>query len=305
MSERIWIDTDPSVRPGGFEVDDGYALLQAFRAPQLQLVGISASYGNAPLATTLEIARFMVDQFLPVPCPVVAGAAGPAQLGEPSAASRALALALEEAPLTFVALGPLTTLATTLLQEPHLIPQLRQVVAVAGRRPGQRLTESDHSRPHRDFNFEQDPRAFEVLLENPVALVLTPWEASRQLWIGPSDLQRLAEGPPDCRWLVGASLDWLRVWKARFGVEGFHPFDTLAVGYLMWPELYAWQDVHVRIGQGADDTWDSPNPPEKPYLWTEATGLGRPARYCHQVGPDFKARLLELLMSSPMLRRSK
>ena len=37
----VWIDTDPSVEPGGHEVDDGFALIQAFHSAELIIRGIS------------------------------------------------------------------------------------------------------------------------------------------------------------------------------------------------------------------------------------------------------------------------
>ncbi len=51
----VWIDTDPSVAPGGHEVDDGIALLQAFASPELDIRGISVVFGNADLATASRI----------------------------------------------------------------------------------------------------------------------------------------------------------------------------------------------------------------------------------------------------------
>ena len=45
----VWIDTDPSIRPGGYEVDDGFALIQAFHSPELSIRGVSLVFGNEPL----------------------------------------------------------------------------------------------------------------------------------------------------------------------------------------------------------------------------------------------------------------
>jgi inosine-uridine nucleoside N-ribohydrolase len=49
-AKPVWIDTDPSVQQEGVhEVDDGFALVQAFRSPELQIRGVSVVFGNAPL----------------------------------------------------------------------------------------------------------------------------------------------------------------------------------------------------------------------------------------------------------------
>ena len=48
-STPVWIDTDPSVARGGHEVDDGFALVQAFHSSALTVRGVSVVFGNAPL----------------------------------------------------------------------------------------------------------------------------------------------------------------------------------------------------------------------------------------------------------------
>lgn len=93
---RVWIDTDPSVRPGGHEVDDGIALVQAFHSPELDILGVSAVFGNAELATAFPIAQEIVAQFGPDGLVVQSGADGAARLGEETDATRAMAAALSE-----------------------------------------------------------------------------------------------------------------------------------------------------------------------------------------------------------------
>lgn len=295
--ERVWIDTDPSVRPGGHEVDDGFALLQAFRSPQLQLCGLSASYGNAALSVTLEIASQVTQRFGPRGLKVFAGAESAAQLGTSTLATRALVKALQKEALTILALGPATTVASVILRHPELTPRIRQVVAVAGRRPGQSLTESSHGPPHRDFNFELDPEAFGVLLDSGVPLSLVPWEVSSSIWIDRTDLERLAQGPACCQWLARASYDWLELWRKRYRVNGFHPFDSLAVGYLTHPELFGWDEIPAQIRLQRNDRPVLGEPSIKPFLVVSPEFTGKPkVRYCHAVQASFKSQLLNTLI---------
>src|SRR5450759_180792 len=42
----VWIDTDPSVAVGGHEVDDGFALIQAFHSKEIAIRGISVVFGS-------------------------------------------------------------------------------------------------------------------------------------------------------------------------------------------------------------------------------------------------------------------
>ena len=83
---------------------------------------MSTTYGNAPLAATTRIARELVRQFgaaARVKSDMVfAGANSAADLGRRSEASEALAKTLESDSVTYIALGPLTNLATFLQLHP-------------------------------------------------------------------------------------------------------------------------------------------------------------------------------------------
>jgi pyrimidine-specific ribonucleoside hydrolase len=166
-----------------------------------------------------------------------ADAGGTSAHAVPSPASRALAEELRRTRLTVIALGPLTNLAAVLVREPALARRLRGVVAVAGTRPGERrLKPSDRSWLHlHDLNFLADPDAFERVLAERVALALLGFETARSVSIGPDQLHRLAGGSATGTWLAATSAGWLAFWRGPLGAPGFHPFDTLAVGYVIDP----------------------------------------------------------------------
>ena len=180
----VWIDTDPSVALGGHEVDDCLALIQAFHSSELLVRGVSVVFGNASLKEAMPIAEEIIERFGPKDLPIYPGAASADQIGTETPASRALASALRKEALTILALGPMTNIATVLQQHPELEAQMIRIVAVAGRRPNQHFTTGAHGiKPFRDFNFELDPKAFQVLLASKIPLTLAPWELSSQVWI--------------------------------------------------------------------------------------------------------------------------
>ena len=266
----VWIDADPSIRPGGYEVDDGFALIQALRSPELDVQGVSLVYGNASLDVEIPIGQEIVERFGPPGLGVYPGAAGADERGLATDASEALAEALRQQPLRILVLGPATNVATVLTRHAELGSQITELIAVAGRRPGQRfITEGVTEAPHRDFNFEHDAEAFQVILDAGGPLTLTPWEISSQVWLRSRDVDRLEQGPPHAQWLVQATRDWLKQWHDRYGVDGFNPYDTLAVGYLTSPDLIACEMLPITILELADDqalAAGKTDVPSKPYL---------------------------------------
>jgi len=300
---RVWIDTDPAIGEPERDVDDGFAFLQAFRSPELDIRGVSVVFGNAPFDQALPIARRLVEQWGPEGLRVVGGASSAADRGKMSEASFALAEALREAPLTILALGPATNVATVLQNHPELASRIVRIVAVAGRRPGQRFTTGTvNVRGHRDFNFELDPESFRVVIASKAPLVLTPFEISSRVWIESRDIERLALGSPAARSLAGPSRSWLALWSRLFGVRGFNPFDTLAVGYVTSSAGFRCEQLPIDIQTLPDDVTEpgmqGTTAPEKPYLLVSASFKSTPGRalYCSKAPPNFKRDLLDRLL---------
>jgi inosine-uridine nucleoside N-ribohydrolase len=284
----VWIDTDPSIAPGGHEVDDGFALIQAFHSKELVIRGVSVVFGNAPLQTALPISRELL-RLLKARFEPYAGAAGASQLGEPTAASRAIARALGKEKLTILAIGPVTNVATVLKLQPELAGRIERIVVVAGRRPGQRFIVGTNPQPLRDFNFEMDVEAFQVLLDSKVPLVLAPWEISSKVWLTASDLDGLRGRSAALDWIYEPASDWLRLWRKNFGADGFNPFDTLAVEAVTSPGMLECERLPVQIQKL----------PDKPYLLlSRDIESGHSAEYCYEAKPEFKADLMRRLLGT-------
>jgi len=299
----VWIDTDPSVAPGGHEVDDGLALIQAFHSPELLVRGVSVAFGNAALKEAMPIAEQIIERIGPKDLPIYPGAARADQLGTETPASRALASALQKEALTILALGPVTNIATVLRQHPELESRIIRIVAVAGRRPEQHfMTGATGSKPFKDLNFELDPKAFQVLLDSMIPITLAPWELSSQIWINASDLQQLMSHSSDLEWLYRAAVDWLNLWQERFGISGFNPFDTLAVGIVTSRRFMTCELLPVGIRILPSDTAEAASADTtKPYLLVSRNFEGpRFVEYCFQVKSEFKDDLLSRLGSISM-----
>ena len=308
-SVTVWIDADTAVGVPDRDVDDGVALLQAFHSPELRVAGVSIVFGNTDLGRAWPIGQSIVRRFGPAGLGVHRGAAGAGELGVETDASRALARALERERLTVLALGPVTNVATVLKNHPELGARIDRIVAVAGRRPGQRFTTGTrNTNGHRDFNFEEDPEAFRVLLSSAVPVTLAPFEISSKVWITADDLEALSRGSAGARWIAPAARDWLALWKRTFDVDGFNPFDTLAIARVTSPSLLSCDTLPARIETLPDDATEKrmqgTTVKEKPYLIVSSS-VPQPARlveYCHGVSSSFKSDLLARLNASRSAR---
>lgn len=249
----VWIDTDPSLGLPFHEADDAFALIQAFHSPELRIRGVSTSYGNASLAATTRIGRRLVERFggpagLDVHR-VFAGAASAADLGRETAATEALAAALRAEPLTYLALAPLTNLASVLQREPELAASLTRVVFVGGRTPGRRFRAGWNPYEFHDANFHKDTLAAAAVLgAADVPLTLASVELALEVPITSADLRRIGrEGDAAGRFLARAAWPWLVGWRMFTGLPGGVVFDCFAVLAVTHPHLLETEERFVGI----------------------------------------------------------
>ena len=290
IRRRVWIDTDPAVADGNGEVDDAFALVQALRSPELDVVGISAVFGNSKIDSCYAMAQEIVGHTGRTDVPVYRGCG---QKGDRQAndATEALCAALAQGPLTIIAIGPLTTIAAALCQPGAALANVEDIVFCGGRRIGLDFrVSSTQKKLFPDMNFECDPAAAEELLALGLPMTLAGWEVCSEMWLTPADLDRLRDEGDDCAaWLAASARKWLGGWQDNFGTPGFTPFDTLSVGWLLVPDLF----VHELWPTGFDHSG------EKPLFWADPGLDGPKARYLRSVDNDaFRADLMKRLLRS-------
>lgn len=277
MSNRVWIDTDAAC---GYtqrtDPDDCFALMLLIRSRNLKLVGISTVYGNATIditdRVTRELVAILATEGWDVPKVHLGSdrAGADAVLVAAAPAYAALQQALEDGPLTIIALGPLTNIAAALKDKPNLQRQVSRLVAVMGRRPGHLFHPSEgvsggmlfgHGPIFRDFNFDQDQNSAKHVLAMNLPLTLIPYDVARKVTLTGADLDGLNANGGASAWVALRARGWLQFWKQEVGKGGFYPFDLLAAAYSLQPSLFscaetkAWINPDARLwswGHGRD-----------------------------------------------------
>lgn len=264
IAHRLWIDTDAACGEGRTtDPDDCFAILLLARSPEIEIVGISTVFGNAPLDVTDRVTRTlatMLERESLGKIPVVRGS--PEPIGDqatiaPAPAHAAIRDALARDPLTVVSLGPLTNIAAALGPRPDLRENVTRLVAVMGRRRGHLFHPSEgqgggmllgHGPIFRDFNFDKDRAAAVSILNMHVAMSLIPYTAGREVTISGEDLSRLEAAGGAAHWVAERAHEWHAFWKEEVGRDGFYPFDLLDGAYVVERRLFDCAPVRAWIG---------------------------------------------------------
>lgn len=234
--QRIWLDADPACSPEHTttfaDPDDCKGILMLQRSGA-RLVGVSVAAGNHTVAVALASARSLgIVAYEPAN-------------GCDSALVRAFVVAATEAPLTVMAFGPLTNIATVLRCAPYLATNIREIIFVGGRRPGQEFVVRPGYRTLRDLNVEVDPAAVDTVLRSGIRLTLVPFEAGRAVPLPMGDARYDDSLPPH---VLARARDWARLTGLFWGTGGsVLPFDPVAVAHLLWPDTFTCESVVLTL----------------------------------------------------------
>ena len=261
MPTPIILDCDPGH-------DDAVALLLALASPELNVLAVTVTHGNVPLARTLHNA-LSVCELAGSDVPVVAGAdrpllrealharhvhgesgLGDVILPEPTRGAqpgRAADVLIESAlarpgELTLVATGPLTNVALALRLEPRLAESLREIVLMGGSAGDGNVT------PAAEFNFYADPHAARVVFESGARVTMFGLNATAQVPVTGARAEQLRAVDNPAATAAAAMLeDYLKRLTARgLGSDGaLH--DPCTVAYLLRPDLFGLRELFVQI----------------------------------------------------------
>jgi pyrimidine-specific ribonucleoside hydrolase len=250
----VWLDTDASIGSPFREVDDAFAILLALRCSNLRFAGVSTTYGNAPLRTTTAVTTDLIGRFGGGIHEVHPGARSPKDLGVATAATEALARALREnRSVVYVALGPLTNLATLQMLHPELAPRIHRVIFVGGQTENTSLRfGSRHPIRIHDANVFKDPAAVQRVLHSKIPMMLIPIESASQVTVDAADLEEIGRNSEAGHFLRKNSGVWLWFWTNIVGTEGGPLFDAAAVAAAADPTLLVLETRSAAVDSSGD-----------------------------------------------------
>jgi len=201
MVKKVMIDCDVGV-------DDAFALILAFRSPELEVMTVTGVNGNVPLDQVFENIQKVLSLIRPQHKPLIARGAhqplkgktiyahsvhGKSGLGEakierkegeewwkifPGPADELITKTVRQYPneMTLVAIGPLTNLALALQKDLEGMKRLKEVVIMGGA-----VRAKGNITPHAEFNIFSDPLAAKIVFESRLPITLVPLDVTHQV----------------------------------------------------------------------------------------------------------------------------
>ena len=251
--EKVIIDTDI-----GDDIDDAFAVALALRSPELQILGITTTFGDTETRAKL-LDRFLAEAGRPE-IPVAAGVPTPpkgtftqrryaennrfAKPAHPDAVTFLLdQIRRNPGQVTLLAIGPLMNVGAAIDKDPATFRKLKRVVIMGGsiKRGYGDLGFGPPQPPQPEWNILNDIPSAQKLFAEGVPLYVMPLDATQL---------KLDEVKRDFLFSQGTPLtDALALLYHQWGQETPTLFDPMTITFLVNPNLCPVQPMHIRVDE--------------------------------------------------------
>jgi len=260
----IVLDCDPGH-------DDAIALLLALASPELEVLGVTTTYGNQTLEKTTANALRVLELVGRSDVPVAVGASAPLErelavaahvhgesgldgptlppastgpVSEDAVAWLASTIGGAATPVTLVPTGPLTNVAQYL--EAHGTANVEQIVLMGGAIAEGNMT------PAAEFNIWADPEAAQIVFDAGLDVTMIGLEVTHRAVTGPEVQRRLRESGR-VGVVVAELVEFFTVYHRKtYGWDGAPIHDAVAVAHLLAPDLVETKLRNVEVERDSE-----------------------------------------------------
>ena len=265
MSELrpVWIDTDTGV-------DDAFALVSAFKLPNIEIVGISACAGNVELDKTFRNARnvtslcgredikiykgiekpLMVDLHPAYNVHGIDGLGGAIipESKAPAEEENAIDALYKKAKelggeLTIAAVGPLTNIAVMLFKYPDVVKYLKELVIMGGS-----IGVGGNTSITSEFNIFVDPHAAQAVFKSGMPITMFGLDVTMKTVLFREEIETLKDVDNDvARFCYSSSNAPMSLYRMVGLGDVMCLHDTCPLAYLSDPTLFSGKKAGVYV----------------------------------------------------------
>ena len=263
MIKKIIIDTDPGI-------DDAMAILFAHLSPQIEVLGITTTFGNVPVALATKNALILND-VAEVNIPVAEGVAVPlkspprshpdfvhgkdgfgnigwatsSQKAIDKTAAQYIVDAIREYPgeITMVGLGPLGNLAKALEMDPGIVQLVKDVVLMGGA-----YRVNGNVSPVAEANIICDPHAADIVFSAAWPVTMVGLDVTTQVLLQRKCIDRIRlSNKKQGEFIFQSAQFYFEFYHDHVGINGCYFHDGSTIAYVLQPELFEVELGRVRV----------------------------------------------------------
>lgn len=262
--EKVIIDTDPGI-------DDSVAIMMAFQAPSVQVLGLTTIFGNCTTLYATRNALSLCERAGHPEVPVAQGSAEPLKGGKPhvadfvhgsdglgnisipdptvkkveQSAAEFLVDKVSEFPgeVAVLALGPLTNVALAIKMDPSFASKVKRIVVLGGA-----FFSAGNATPSAEANIHSDPEAADIVFTSGADIYVVGLNITTQVSFTDEDLLELRNSKGKHAQFLADICKFYRDWHVKsYGVPAVFLHDPVSFAALVHPEYFTFKKGVVRV----------------------------------------------------------
>jgi purine nucleosidase len=245
---KVVFDCDNTMGIYECDVDDGLTLLYLLGRDDIDILGVSTTYGNNKLQQVYENTKNMFNELNINHIPLLKGALSTEN--RHSDAADFLVEMVNKYPntITVLATGSLTNLLGAYNLDNNFFNKVKEIVLMGGiTKP---LIINNKHLP--ELNFSCDPEASHKIFNSGCKITILNAHICLQAFFGKNEYERLTQNDlPIYKYINAKTYKWFEFIMNEFGIDGFYNWDIVASVYITNPELF--EDNFIDIHSKVDD----------------------------------------------------
>lgn len=247
--KNVIFDCDNTYGVDNCDVDDGLTLIYLIGNKDVNLVGVTTTYGNNKIDVVYPNTLKMIKELKVEELPVIKGGANPQDLNN-KASDYLVKMANEyKGELSILATGSLTNLYGAYLKDNEFFDKIKEIVLMGG------ITEPliFAKQQMNELNFSCDAMAaYTVLTKGKNVSVITGNNCLKVLVTREDYERELSDySNPIVAYIKNSTDYWFDYNLNKFGINGTYNWDVTAASYLMNPQFF--EDNICKIKLSVED----------------------------------------------------
>jgi purine nucleosidase len=239
MIQKTIFDCDNTMGRPYWEVDDGLTLLYLLGRSDIELLGVTTTFGNGPIDQVHELTAQLLHCLGREDIPLFKGEGKRGQPPTDAAHFLAETAAAHPGEISLLATGPVGNLRAAAELDPGFFGNLKQVAIMGGYLHPLRIGWRDVS----ELNLSLDPEAAFAILNAECPVTVMNAHICLQAPFRWRDLRRVRHWSRSTRRLLR---NWLIKMGIGCGVAAFYLWDLLPAVYISHPDLFGANPVWLR-----------------------------------------------------------
>lgn len=234
--KKVIFDCDNTMGLYGKDVDDGLAILYLLGRNDVELIGVTTSFGNSNIEDVHNNTVKMFNELNINHIPLHKGAGSVDN--RICNAAQFLVEQVNSSPkeITILATGSLSNLFGAYQLDSSFFTKLKEIVLMGG------ITKPliIEGKIMNELNFSSDPEATYAVLSSGAKVTVLTGHICLQAFFGEKEFDRLMNNDTiaSYKYIKSKSYEWYKYFIDLYGTKGFYNWDIVAAVYIGNPELF-------------------------------------------------------------------